>query len=279
MKIVWGTVLLLTALVTGAAQAAEPSLPLVMTIPKGIAPVWRGIGADEGAGTNGMTMLYPAPNAGGLLVAILTHAAIVQGERSADRAARQAEADRVLEPHAATIAALSAESLLTAARDRLPKLVLDASRGLIVEFEPHYSLSMDQRTLILDSIFRVHAADAPSVTRFENTIRVVSTPCEAADPAAHWAAEAGSALMKESVAMLAHSLQVALTPLAPTNPLAFRTQRYRFGQSEKVERGQPVASGCARIVLRTLRDWLMSVPIAPAEGDAPCPDPYTLFAG
>ncbi|MFH1869259.1 MAG: hypothetical protein ABIK82_19330 [Pseudomonadota bacterium] len=279
MKIVWGTVLLLTALVTGAAKAAEQSPPLVMTIPKGITPVWRGIGADEGAGTNGMTMLYPAPNAGGLLVAILTHAAIVQGERSADRAARQAEADRVLETHAATIAALSAELLLAAARERLPKLMLDASRGLIVEIEPRYSLSMDQRTLILDSTFRVHAADTPSVTRFENTVRVVSTPCEAEDPAAHWAAEAGSALKKESVAMLAHSLQVALAPLAPTNPKAFRTQRYRFGQSEKIERGQPVASGCARIVLRTLRDWLMSVPIAPTEGVAPCQDPYTLFTG
>lgn len=278
MKIAWHTVMLLTALITGATQAAEPPPPLVMTIPKGIAPVWRGIGADEEAGTRGMTMLYPAPNAGGLLVAILTHAAIVQGERSTERATRQTEADKALEPHAATIAALSAESLLAAVRERMPKFVLEASRGLIVEITPRYSLSRDQRTLVLDSELRVHTVDKPQETRFENTVRVVSTPCEAEDPVAHWTAEAGSALKNESVAMLAHSLQVALLPLAPTNPQAFRTQRYLFGQSEKMERGQPVAGGCGRIVLRTLRDWLMSVPIAPTEGASPCTDSYTLPA-
>jgi hypothetical protein len=278
MKFAWSAVLLLTALATSTTQAVEPSPPLVMTIPKGIAPVWHGIGAEEAAGTSGMAMLYPAPNAGGLLVAILTHAAIVQGERSSDRATRQTEADKVLEPHGATIAALSAESLLAAARERLPKLVLEASRGLIVEIAPRYSLSGDQRTLVLDNALRVHTAGKPQEIRFENTVRVVSTPCEADDPAAYWAAEAGSALKNESIAMLAHSLQVALIPLAPTDPRAFRTQRYRFGQSEKMERGQPVASGCERIVLRTLRDWLMSVPIAPTEGASPCADPYSLSA-
>lgn len=264
------------ALATGSVQPAEPSAPLVLTIPSGIAPHWRGISPDEAAGTQGLAMLYPAPNAAGFLAAVLTHALLVQAGRSAEQKARQAEANKVLEPHAATIATLSADVLLGAARERLTEPLLEAGRGLVVEMEPRYALAPDRRTLVLDNAVRVHAADMPSEARFETTVRVVSTPCDAADPTAHWIADGGLALKRESASMLAHSIQIALSPLAPTDTQAFRTQRYRFGQQEKMERGQPVATGCSRIVLRTLRDWLMSVPIRPVESTAQCADPYGL---
>lgn len=278
MKALYRALILWLALAAGSVQSAEPLAPLVLTIPSGTAPHWRGISPDEAAGTQGLTMLYPAPNAAGFLAAVLTHALLVQGGRSAQQKARQAEADKVLKPHAATIATLSAEVLLAAARERLAQPLLEAGRGLVVQMEPRYALVRDGRTLVLDNALRVHAADMPSVARFETTVRVISTPCDATDPTAHWIAEGGLALKRESAAMLAHSIAIALSPLAPTDAQAFRTQRYRFGHQEKMERGQPVATGCARIVLRTLRDWLMSVPITPVEGAAPCADPYGRLA-
>ena len=278
MKALYRALILWLALAAGSVQSAEPLAPLVLTIPSGTAPHWRGISPDEAAGTQGPTMLYPAPNAAGFLAAVLTHALLVQGGRSAEQKARQAEADQVLKPHAPTIATLSAEVLLAAAREHLTQPLLEAGRGLVVQMEPRYALAPDGRTLVLDNALRVHAADMPSVARFETTVRVISPPCDAKDPTAHWLAEGGLALKRESASMLAHSIEIALSPLAPTDAEAFRTQRYRFGHQEKMERGQPVATGCAGIVLRTLRDWLMSVPIAPVEGTAKCADPYGRLA-
>lgn len=268
--------MLAAAAVVAAAAAPEP---LALGIADGKAPAWRGISSDEAAGAQGLNMLYPAPNAGGLLAAILAHALVVQGGRAAERSARQAEADRVLEPHADTLGTLTAERMLADARERLPPSLLERSRGLVIRMEPQFALAPDQRTLVLDNTLRVHATDTPAVARFENTVRVVSVPREEADPAAYWAAEGGSALRRESAALLAHSLEVALTPLGEPDPQAYRTQRYRFGSAQKMERGQPLAQGCARVVLRTLRDWLMSVPVAPAAEAPPCLDPYALSPG
>ena len=91
MKALYRALILWLALAAGSVQSAEPLAPLVLTIPSGTAPHWRGISPDEAAGTQGPTMLYPAPNAAGFLAAVLTHALLVQGGRSAEQKARQAE--------------------------------------------------------------------------------------------------------------------------------------------------------------------------------------------
>lgn len=258
----------------GTAQAERPALSAALA--GDASPVWRGISAEEAAGAQGLGMLYPAPNAGGLLLAILTHALLVDSQRSAERDAAQALADKVLAPHAATITALTPEVLARDALLRLPEARREAARGLVVQMQPRFALAPDARTLVLDNVVRVHDVDTPAVARFENTVRVVSTPREESDPQSLWAADEGRALRDESLAMVAHSLQIALAELPPPDPQAFRTQRYRFGAAQKMERGQPVAKACQRLVLRTLRDWLMSVPVAPAADAAPCDQPYQL---
>ena len=78
--------------------------------------------------------------------------------------------------------------------------------------------------------------------------------------------------------MLAHSIEIVVHPAArAAQNASAKTQRYRFGEIEKMERGVPLASGCNRVVLRTLREWLMSVPVQPADGDVPvCAHGYRL---
>lgn len=254
---------------------AEPP-PLVLALAGEAAPAWRGIGADEAAGAQGLGMLYPAPNAAGLLAAILTHALLVDSQRSAARDAAQAEADKVLAPHAPVIAALQGEALVTAVRQALPAPVQDTARGKVVQMQPRLAMAPDARTLVLDNVIRVHDVETAAVARFENTVRVISTPRGEDDPQARWTADEGRALRDEVVALLAHSVQIALAPLPAPDPQAFRTQRYRFGTAQKMERGQPVAEGCARVVLRTLRDWLMSVSVTAAPDAPPCDPPYSL---
>jgi len=257
------------------ASAASAQAPLVLLLPDTARPAWRGIGAEEAAGSQG-SMLYPAPNAAGLLAAVLTHALLVQGGREAERKARQTKADEVLAAHTAALSELTADRLLGDVRKLLPPEVAEPAQGLVLSMRPSFAMAADQRTVVLDNVIRVHAADAPSVARFEQIVRVVSDPRTEADPAAVWAADGGKLLLQEAAALVAHSTEIALTRLAAANPDAFTTQRYLFGDARKMERGQPVAKGCGRIVLRTLRESLLSVPLMREADAPPCTSAYRL---
>jgi hypothetical protein len=270
--------------VAAAVQAPNPTLPSIVLV-GGLPPAWRGIPADEAAGTQGAAMLYPAPSAAGFLAAILTHAAVVGGMREGARKARQDEADKVLLPHAGPIARLTAERAAQSAAALLAtRPAAQAATGRLLEVRPSFALAPDQRVLVLDSAVKIAAAGASdAVPHFEGIVRVVSTPRLDAEPQAAWMAEDGRLLEQEAVAMLAHSLELALTVAnRPADPASARTQRYAHGAVEKMERGELLASHCGRVVLRNLRDWLMSVPLMPAapEAMAPasCTDAYTLAA-
>lgn len=256
---------------TRAQEAATPRISLLLSL--GASVSWRGVSPEEGAGSKG-GILYPAPNVGGLLVAVLTHAAIVRGVRSSERDAQQSAADKVLEPHTAVITELSAERLLDAARLRLPRLA--AERDVVVQMSPTFSLTSDQRTIVLDNALRVHSPHMPAEVLFENTVRVISAPRDGEDPTAHWTGDEGRLLKEEVAAMLAHSIELSLLGVPAADSSPFRTQRYRFGTAQRMERGQAVAGGCGRVVLRTLRGWLMSVPASAPDSSSPCVDAYRL---
>jgi hypothetical protein len=267
-----------------AVLRAQPAEVITLVVPPDDGVVWRGIGAEESAGIPAAGILYPAPSVGGFLAAIFTHALIVQGARESVRSASQAAADRVLEPHAAAIGHMTPAMLVDAVVARLKSrteiratLVAGAgSNGVRIEMRPTFSLAMDRRTILLDNAIKLEDSGARAV-RFENIVRVVAAPREEAEPQAYWTADDGRALIEEAVAMLAHSIELALTTRDAADGAApFRTQRYRFGAGEKMERGQVVRSGCARVVLKTLREWLMSVPVRPAEPGAACADPYGI---
>ena len=273
-----------TALVEPRAVASATALPPVVVLAGGLAPSWRGIPADEATGMQGPSMLYPAPSAGGLLAAILTHAVIVGGARESARQARQEEADRVLQPHAGAIARLTAERVAQATAALMAMRPTGrAAAGRVLEVRPSFAVSPDQRVLVLDSAVKIAARDPAAAAEFEGIVRVVSSPRLEAEPQAAWAADEGRLLEQEALAMLAHSLELALSfsnrPAAPTSA---RTQRYAHGATERMERGELLASGCGRVVLRTLRDWLMSVPLATtatareAPGQPACAGAYAL---
>lgn len=283
-----------------AAAVAAPPAPLpAIVLAGGLPPAWRGIPADEASGTQGASMMYPAPNAAGLLAAILTHAVIVSGTRESARKARQDEADKVLLPHQRSIDRLTAERVAQSAAALLSaRPAAQAAAGRVLEVRPSFALAPDQRVLVLDSAVKIAAAGSTAAPQFEGIVRVVSTPRLDLEPQAAWTAEDGRLLEQEAVAMLAHSLELALSVAnRPADPASARTQRYAHGAAEKMERGELLASGCGRVVLRNLRDWLMSVPVVPTppaaampgastpgatapEAAAPsaCADAYTLAA-
>lgn len=267
--------LVLWALCPGAG-AQEPA-PLELRWSETQALTWSGVAAGEPAGTTA-SFLYPAPNVGGLVAAILTHSMLVGGSRESERQARQKEADKLLEPLQAAIDRLDTAHLTNALRSRWAT-ESPTVNGLqrIVHLQPHFRVSWDHRVILMDARIRIQAADSPAAPPVpEQLVQVVSTPQRAEDPLAAWLDGDAASFRQEIVTMLAHGIDIALqvTPQHPVTQPA-RTQRYAYGNQTRMERGQPVTAGCGRVVLWTLRETWMSVPVPPADPLA-CANPYQL---
>lgn len=277
--------LVLAAAAFGAEPVVASDVNLSVRVPADAPLPWRGIVPHEGAGVAG-AILYPAPTLVGFLAAVLVHGLLVEGGRAGQRSLAQTGADKVLDPHRAALDPWTPRLLIEAA---LPLLTNTGARDVVgpndkpstewvVDVAPGFALAQDQATIVLDTVVRVApAADAPG-PRFEGALRVLSTPVAAADRQAHWLADEGRALKEETARMLAHAINLGVAQLSapvPAKPeeVPFRTHRYLMGDEERMERGQLLAAGCARIVVRTLRGGLMSMPVR-AEAAPSCTTPY-----
>ncbi len=266
------------------ASAAEPLW--AVRVPKVDKVVFRGVVTYDAAGLGTGPMLYPAPNAAGLLAAILTHALLSESAKQTEKNKLQADADGVLRPYEPVLATFTNERLVTSA---LPKLrrperwrsdagEAGAATQWLVETAPVFSMTSDQRALVLDNVVRVYRPGARVKADYGQTIRVVSAPMvlpasESGTPASVeslWLGDEGRRLTDESARLFAESLDVALAdvsrPAGGDAPVA-RTFRYAEGGAEKMERAQLVEERCDRTLVRTLRGWLLSMPSSTA---APC---------
>lgn len=86
-----------------AVSASVPELPSAGTgwtlqLPEDEKVMYKGVLSYDATGPNGSGMLYPAPNAGGFLAGLITHAIILESMKSKQKTAAQEAADKVLTP-------------------------------------------------------------------------------------------------------------------------------------------------------------------------------------
>jgi hypothetical protein len=260
------------------AHALPPGEPWTLRPPIGDPVVYRGNVDHErvrGISTGGAP--YPAANVGGLVGAVLVHAVISEGAKKVQLERLQTEADAVLQPLRRDLATITHSDLMQLALARLPGSggALGAPdraySGWQVSSAPVFVMMPDRRALLLDNTIEIFAPGETAKPAYAVTVRVVSAPRTEPDPLATWLAP--DAVRQESSRMVAHSLAVALRDSARSGAgeaASFRTIRYLQGQEEKMERGQPIEAWCQRQVLRTLRGWLLSVPLAATEPEPPC---------
>jgi hypothetical protein len=256
---------------------AQAPAPLEVRWPEAKAIAWSGIPAGEPAGTTA-SFLYPAPNAGGLIAAVLTHSLLVSGTRESERQARQKAADQVLEPYQPAIDRLHAAQLTSALQAHwATEPPNPGGVRRVVHLQPHFRVSSDHRVIVLDARIRVQEADTPPDRMVaDRIVQVVSTPREGEDPLAAWLDNDAQYFREEIVTMLTHGIDIALNVTSqPAVAVPARTQRYAYGNETRMERGQPLAAGCGRIVLWTLRESWMSVPVNPGD-PAACVNRYQL---
>lgn len=172
--------------------------------------------------------------------------------------------------------------------------------GWVLESNPVFTLTQDRSAVIVENAVLVYAANAPKQPRFQNFVRVVSNvrrlvppaagasksevPASAASSASPTASAGtlfaavdaladdipgGERLVQESIGLMAESIRLVLDELASGEASSGETQttiRYQEGSLQKVERAHLVKAFCDRVVIRTLRGWLMSVPLRPNPG-------------
>jgi len=247
------------------------------------------VNSDDGTGRSANGMMYPAPNLVGFLASVVVHGLIESGAQQSQRSSQQRQADRVLAPYQPVLEGLSAKAVMAEALEaaRVPgtsRLLGSeaASSGAAtpgtwwIESQPVFSMTQDQTAIVLDHALQVHAPGDASAEGTPVVVRVVSLPQPSSSMPAHWSDHQGENLRRETVRLLAESLDLALgsaaVAAAQRGAEPHKTVRYTFGSAEKMERGQVVAESCERIVIRTLRGWLMSVPRRGAV-PAGCPAP------
>src|SRR6266853_2564941 len=254
-----------------------------LRLPKDDKVVYRGVVSFDEAGVGNRQIMYPAPNAVGLLAAVLTHGAIGGSMKDSQKDKLQEADDKVLLPYESVLGSYKHQELM---RRGLQKTLMGGSKKLVefsekpgadwfIESAPVFSITQDQTTIILDISISVYAPNAPSAAAYQNAVRVVSLAKDGADLASFWTANDGEKLKEESASLMAESLDIILSEMASGsskegNP--YKTVRYFEGKTEKMERGQLISERCGRVLIKTLRGGLMSVPARRGTATAPASD-------
>ncbi len=297
----WMLLLAFVPLAQGAEEAPAPGVvsravpdttAWRVRIPVDDKVAYRGMVSFEKAGIGSMGILYPAPNLIGLFAAVITHGLIADSAQEKKKAEIRAEADKVLLPYQPVLekishGALFEQGLAKTTRGAGKKLLgaAEVAQGeWVIETVPVFSMTQDERALVLDNAIAVRSPEAPAVVLYQNVVRVVSLPRPAQEDKTVllnlWSAEDGRALRQESASLFAESMDLVLADLAKgphTAELVQKTIRYPEGGSERMERAALLSERCDRILLKTLRGWLMSVPRSTASGAA-CESERTVAA-
>jgi len=256
-------------------ESISKDLGWSLQLPEDEKVVFKGVVNYDASGSSGSAMLYPAPNAVGLLAGLITHAIILESVKGKRKTAAQEAADKVLVPYQDVLQGYTHRELMQRALD---KTVIDRPIKLfpfaeksdapwLIQNVPIFSLTQDQTALVLDNTISI---SQPGVPPYLNTIRVVSTAKDDPNLIAYWTANQGEKLKEVSAAMVADSVQIALNGVAGrlnSENTAYKTLRYFEGNTEKMERALLLSEHCNRVLIKTLRGWLMSVPAIQNEAN------------
>jgi hypothetical protein len=259
---------------TGDAAKVPAIAPIPqwsLQLPKADSVVFKGVVNFDEAGLGGSAMVYPAPSAAGLLAAVIVHGLVNESAKSAQKTKLQQTADQVLMPYQPVLATYThaelARNVTAAARADAPAEAVEAE--WIVESAPVFALTQDQTAVVLENAVSVRKRETTGPAVYERVIKVVSAPMEEANPVAYWTRDNGARLRQVTGELLRESIDLSVSMAAKTLPGNVATQksfRYFEGKIEKVERAGLIVERCARRVLLTLRDALISVPFSPSPG-------------
>lgn len=271
-------------LCAGALLLTQPVFAATDTWPALDAPLptisgteWRWAVAGEGpislhgainrdkAGGETQAMLYPAFNPLSFVAAVLTHAAINSGIRSAEQEKQLKDADLVLQPLSSAMENLTVQRITTGVAQHSELLAEHQMNPAsppewLVEITPSFVLAQDLRLLTLDAQILVWPAAKGKVPVAMRKIRVLSDPLNQDGISSYWADNNGAALQRIGSGLLAEAIELAVQSWPTADASLQRTLKFRDGTVVRAERAQLLGTACGRLHARNLRGWLLSVP-------------------
>ena len=235
---------------------------------------------DTVAGQPGY-MMYPLPLPA-LLVGVVAHGAIESHKQARERKSKNSLSDLVLAPYQSSLSHFTNLELMRRTLDGLTThgdkalipFAVRAGPGWLIECSPQFFMTQDARALVLQDSIVIHSPDAASPATFKNVVEVVARPRGPVgkDSENTWMIEDGALLASVSVDLLRESVNLALSELHGDfagHAAAYHTVRYPRGGAERMERAQILRESRERVVLKTLRGWIMSVPVAAEASELP----------
>jgi hypothetical protein len=266
---------------TAAAHQGTTTPALSLRVPKEDLVSFASIPNDDTVAGEPGTMMY-GPTLVGAVVGIIAHGMIESHQQAKEKKSKNALGDIVLAPYRPSLSHFTNAELMRRALDGLAtdggKVLIQSSEragpGWLIECSPAFLMTQDARALVLQNSIVIHSPDAASPVTFKNVVEVVGRPRESvgADSENTWMIQDGALLMNASVDLLRESLSLALGELRGDfagHTAAYRTVRYPRGGTEKMERAQVLRETRLRIVIKTLRGWIMSVPASADASDPP----------
>ena len=247
---------------------------LSLRLPKEEKVSFAALPNDATAAGDPGSMMYAGPLALAL-VEVVAHGAFESHKQANEKKSRDSLNDIVLAPYQTSLSRLTNAELMRRAMDGLPthgtKVLVQysekAGAGWLIECSPKFFMTQDARAVVLQNDIVIHSPDAASPPTFKNVVEVVGQPRDSVgkDSENTWMIEDGALLTSVSVELLRESVALALSELhgdfaGPAR--AYHTVRYPRGGEEKMERAQTLRQTPQRVVLKTLRGWIMSVPAA-----------------
>lgn len=261
------------AFILASGAAADDSLPRwTLQFPPDAPLPFTGIVNLDEDGMAAQPITYQAPNAGGVIAAIVAHSLIVDTTRKIQRNKLIAAANEVIAPYRGVLDGFGHPELRQRVHKRLG--VEGADGELVVESAPMFALTQDEKAIVLDNAIVFRGTQAGPQGVYQSVLRVVSDPIKGSEPRGEWLANSGEKLKDTCAQLVADSVAMALldargSPEPAAAKPTHRTVRYAEGGTERMERATVIRQQCGRLIIRNLRGHLMSVPTQAAVTDCP----------
>ena len=224
---------------------------------------------------DGAAVMYPGEaGVAGFVAAIAAHSIAASSVKNSRKKQMQESANRILQPFSQVIEQLAFEQLypqsLTLPGNTAPTVNLEpysehsADNKWIIESTPTFYVTLEKKDLILQNAIRIYESAKPDNSAYQNTIAVVfndtgthlsndGVPIDNGNPFASTVKN----LFKESLDL---AISDFINQQSPPDSYQTTTVRYLEDGEKKVERGNVMISSCEKIVFKTLRKWIKSVP-------------------
>jgi hypothetical protein len=215
-------------------------------------------------------MVY-GPGAVGFVASIFFQNLATSGSRNSHNNKLQEEADKVIAPYSKSLdkfeyTELMEQSLkLMSSNNRITKDPSSIENDWRVSVMPSFRMTQDQSALMVENVVSLYknANKTEEKPDFSATVRVWSTPESATDTVSLWVENNGEKLKNLAASLTTQSIEIAInewTQKEKREQPAYTSVRYLQGSIVSIERAQILDTRCDRLLIRNLRNVLVSVP-------------------